>query len=139
VPAEFTPAEGLAFIRRQLARVQDGEGVTQAVVDASSGRAIGLMWVAMRPQSHVAGLGYWIVPGERGQGAATSAVRLLVPWALDALDLRRLEAWVVPGNDASVRVLRNAGFEQEGRLRNFLNGPDGSSDVLVFSIIASKT
>lgn len=80
-------------------------------------------------------MGYWIVPSERGQGVATAAVRLVVPWALDALDLRRLEAWVQPENLASQRVLRNAGFQQEGRLRNFLNIEGGASDALVFSII----
>ena len=93
------------------------------------------MWVALRPQRHVGGLGYWIVPPERGKGVATAAVRLVIPWALDALDLRRLEAWVEPGNLPSQRVLRSAGFQQEGRLRNFLTIDGGSSDALVFSVI----
>lgn len=62
VPAAFTSAEGLAFIRRQWSRVENGEGVTQAVVEAQTDRAIGLMWVALRPQPHVGGLGYWIIP-----------------------------------------------------------------------------
>lgn len=135
VPPAFTTAEGLTFIHRQWARVQNGEGVTQAVVETHSDRAIGLMWVALRPQPHVGGLGYWIVPPERGQGVATAAVRLITPWALDALNLRRLEAWVEPENLASQRVLRNAGFRQEGRLRNFLNTESGVSDALVFSVI----
>ena len=135
VPATFTPAEGLAFIHRQWGRVQNGEGVSQAIVEVHSDRAIGLMWVALRPQPHVGGMGYWVVPSERGQGVATAAVRLVVPWALDALDLRRLEAWVQPENLASQRVLRNAGFREEGRLRNFLNTEGGASDALVFSTI----
>lgn len=128
VPSPFTTAEGLAFIHRQWSRVQNGEGVTQAVVEAQSDRAIGLMWVAMRPQPHVGGLGYWIVPPERGQGVATAAVRLITPWALVALNLRRLEAWVEPQNLASQGVLRNAGFQHEGRLRNFLNAGSAASD-----------
>ena len=135
VPATFTPAEGLAFIQRQWGRVQNSEGVSQAIVEARTDRAIGLMWVALRPQPHVGGIGYWIVPSERGQGVATAAVRLVVPWALAALDLRRLEAWVQPENLASQRVLRNAGFQQEGRLRNFLTTEGGTSDALVFSAI----
>jgi ribosomal-protein-alanine N-acetyltransferase len=138
VPYPFTTAEGVAFIHRQWSRVQNGEGVTQAVVEAQSDRAIGLMWVALRPQPHVGGLGYWIVPPERGRGVATAAVRLITPWALAALDLRRLEAWVEPQNMASQRVLRNAGFQQEGRLRNFLNTESAASDVLVFSAISQS-
>lgn len=135
VPADFTLAEGLAFISRQRTRVEVGEGVTQAIVDAKSDRAIGLMWIALRPQPHVGGLGYWIVPQERGSGAATAALRLVVPWALSALDLRRLEAWVQPENLASQQVLRNAGFLEEGRLRNFLTIEGETADALVFSTI----
>ncbi|WP_457206066.1 GNAT family N-acetyltransferase [Nocardioides sp. P5_C9_2] len=135
VPADFTPAEGLAFIHRQRTRAHDGEGVSQAIVDAKSDRAIGLMWVALRPQPHVGGLGYWVVPQERGYGAATAAVRLVVPWALSALHLRRLEAWVQPENSASQQVLRNAGFLEEGRLRNFLTIEGRTADALVFSSV----
>ncbi len=135
VPAAFTTAEGLAFIRRQWARVQDGEGVSQAVVEAHSDRGIGLMWVALRPQPHVGGLGYWVVPPERGHGVATAAVRLISPWALEALSLRRLEAWVQPENLASQRVLLQAGFQLEGCLRNFLDIDDRASDALVFSVV----
>ena len=89
----------------------------------------------MRPQPHVGGLGYWVVPQERGHGAATAALRLVVPWALSALDLRRLEAWVQPENLASQQVLRNAGFSEEGRLRNFLTIEGRAADALVFSTI----
>lgn len=135
VPLPFTTAEGLAFIHRQWSRVRNGEGVTQAIVEAKSDRAIGLMWVALRPQPHVGGLGYWIIPPSRGQGVATAAVRLIAPWALAALNLRRLEAWVEPQNMASQHVLRNAGFQQEGRLRNFFNKANETSDALVFSAI----
>ena len=136
VPATFTFADGLAFIHRQWSRVENGEGVTQAIVELDTDRAIGLMWVALRPQAHVGGLGYWVVPSARGQGVATTAVRLVVPWAMGALDLRRLEAWVEPENLASQRVLCRAGFQQEGRLRNFLTVGGRSSDALVFSVVA---
>lgn len=137
VPYPFTTAEGLAFIHRQLGRVRNGEGVTQAIVESGSDRAVGLMWVALRPQPYVGGLGYWIVPPERGHGVATAAVQLITPWALSALNLRRLEAWVEPHNVASQRVLISAGFFQEGRLRNFLNTDSAVSDALVFSVIAA--
>lgn len=138
VPATFTPAEGLAFIHRQWSRAENGEGVSQAIVEVDSDRAIGLMWVALRPQSHVGGLGYWIVPPARGRGVATAAVRLVIPWALNVLNLRRLEAWVESDNVFSQRVLQGAGFQQEGRLRNFLTVEGESSDALVFSVIAPE-
>jgi [ribosomal protein S5]-alanine N-acetyltransferase len=136
VPAIFTPAEGLAFIHRQWSRVENGEGVSQAIVEVDGDHAIGLMWVALRPQRHIGGLGYWVVPPERRQGVATAAVRLVTPWALETLALRRLEAWVDPDNLPSQRVLRSVGFQQEGRLRNFLAFEGEPSDALVFSVIS---
>lgn len=135
VPATFTPTEGLAFICRQRSRAVNGEGVSQAIVEVDSDRAVGLMWVALRPQRQVGGLGYWVVPPARGRGVATAAVRLVVPWASEELGLRRLEAWVEPDNLPSQCVLRSAGFQQEGRLRNFLSIEGRSSDALVYSVI----
>jgi len=138
VPVTFTPAKGMDFVRRQWSRVENGEGVTQAIVEQDTDRAIGLMWVALRPQTHVGGLGYWIVPQERGRGAATAAVRLVVPWASRALNLNRIEAWVEPDNLPSQRVLLSAGFQQEGRLRNFLTVDGSATDALVFSSISPE-
>jgi len=138
VPATFTHDEGLAYIHRQWSRAENGEGVSQAIVELDSDHAIGQMWVGMRPQAHVGGLGYWVVPPQRGQGVATAAVRLLVPWALNALDLHRLEAWVEPENLASQSVLRSTGFQLEGRLRNFLTIEDRPSDALVFSVLPPR-
>jgi [ribosomal protein S5]-alanine N-acetyltransferase len=138
VPTIFTPTEGLAFIHRQWSRAENGEGVSQAVVEVDSDRAVGLIWVGLRPQRHVGGLGYWIVPSARGRGVATAAVRLVVPWALKALRLQRLEAWVKPNNLPSQRVLRGAGFQQEGRLRNFLTIEGSPSDALVYAVIAPE-
>ena len=135
VPADFTPAEGLAFIQRQWSRATDGVGVSQAVVDVKGGRAVGLVIVSLRPQSGVGGLGYWVVPSARGAGMATSAVQLVGRWALSSLHLDRLEAWVDPANIASQHVLVHAGFQEEGRLRNFLRTKAGPSDALVFSLI----
>lgn len=110
-------------------------GVSQAIVDVDSDKAIGLMWVGLRPQRHVGGLGYWVVPPERRRGVAAAAGRLVVPWALEALGLHRMEAWVVPENLASQHVLRAIGFQEEGRLRNFFTFDGNPSDALVFSVI----
>lgn len=40
-----------------------------------------------------------------------------------------------PENLASQRALRSSGFQQEGRLRNFVTIDGEPSDALVFSVI----
>lgn len=104
-----------------------------AIGDATTGEALGCVVLTLRPQAGVAGIGYWIVPQARNSGYATRAVALLSDWGLREQRLHRIEAWVEPGNDASVRVLSKSGFEHEGRSPFFLRFPTRRADALVFS------
>jgi [ribosomal protein S5]-alanine N-acetyltransferase len=47
----------------------------------------------------------------------TEAVRAVVACGHNHFRLNRMEAWTLPGNDASDRVLIKAGFVYEGTLR----------------------
>lgn len=109
VPAAFTEEAGLAFITRQLARAEQGEGLSLAIADAATGLAQGLVWLGVRPQPGVVGIGYWVVPAARGRGLAGRAVRLATGWSL-LQGVARVEAWVEPDNEASQHVLQAAGF-----------------------------
>ena len=121
------------FLARQHARLTHGEGISQAVIDAATGRSVGLIYLDRRPQSWIAGLGYWLVPAVRGRHLATPAIRLVTEWALRELEVLRVEAWVAPDNLPSQRVLEHAGFQLEGRLRNFLQLHGRTGDGLVYS------
>lgn len=135
VPERFTEERGRAWVARQHERTRTGRGWSLAIADARSKEAFGCAVLVLRPEAGVAGIGYWLVPGARGLGLATRAVGLLTDWGLGAGGLARIEAWVEPGNDASVRVLSRCGFEYEGRLRSFLQFPTRRADALVFSRI----
>lgn len=135
IPERFTEKDARAWIRRQHERARAGQGWSLAIADARTGRALGCVTLMLRPQAGVAGMGYWLVPEARNRGFATTAVGLLAAWGLEAGGLDRIEAWVEPGNDASVRVLARCGFEYEGRLRSFLKLPSRRADAFVFSRI----
>jgi len=47
----------------------------------------------------------------------TEAVKAVVRCGFDHFYLNRIEAWTLPGNLASDRVLEKAGFRYEGTLR----------------------
>lgn len=59
-----------------------------------------------------------------GRGIATEAVRLLLEFGFNRLNIHRIEAYVAPQNLASVKVLEKSGFIREGLLRQllFING-----------------
>jgi ribosomal-protein-alanine N-acetyltransferase len=76
---------------------------------------------------------YELAAHARGRGVATEAVRAIVAFGHREAGLRRVEAVVVPGNEASVRVLRKAGFVQEGLLRAYGRWKGEYHDLLMFS------
>jgi len=65
-------------------------------------------------------IGYWIGQPYAGCGYMTEALGLVCDFAFKELGLKRLEASCLPSNEPSKAVLRNAGFEQEGYAKAYL-------------------
>jgi [ribosomal protein S5]-alanine N-acetyltransferase len=59
-------------------------------------------------------IGYSVLPDFQRQGIATEVVIAMSRWALDQPAVRAVEAEVLYGNVASLRVLANAGFSALG-------------------------
>ncbi|HUR29625.1 MAG TPA: GNAT family protein, partial [Planctomycetota bacterium] len=65
-------------------------------------------------------IGYWIGERHARHGYMKEALPLALRRAFEQLDLRRIEADVLPENVASKRLLRSTGFVQEGLAREFV-------------------
>jgi RimJ/RimL family protein N-acetyltransferase len=65
-------------------------------------------------------LGYRIAAAERRRGYMTEALQLALRHAFRALKLHRVEANIEPGNEASIALVRRAGFTREGFSRRYL-------------------
>jgi ribosomal-protein-alanine N-acetyltransferase len=137
VPAIFTVAEGLAWIERQWGRADNGEGLSLAIADASSGEVLGMVALLFRRQPGTVDIGYWLIERARGYGLGSRAVTLLARWALTDAGLARVEALVVPHNTASERVLEKVGFRREGHLRAYLVFGERRADALIYSLLPS--
>lgn len=92
---------------------------------------------SISPAHRSADVGYDIAPDQWGQGLATAACRAIVAWA-QLQGLVRIQATLLIGNDASLRVLERAGFEQEGRLRKYRWVEGRARDVLVYSHLPAE-
>jgi ribosomal-protein-alanine N-acetyltransferase len=134
VPAVYTDQEGMAFIERQRHRQEGSEGLSLAIEPVATSRASGLVAALLRPQPGVVGLGYWVVPPERGRQLARHAIGLLSRWLLTEGPIVRVEALVAPDNHPSRRSVEACGFSREGRLRSYLGD---HQDVLVYSLVRS--
>jgi RimJ/RimL family protein N-acetyltransferase len=76
-------------------------------------RALG--WVQATVQGTTASVAYALLPAERGQGAASDAVRALSRWLGATLGVGDVTASIAEENTASARVARAAGFAPTGR------------------------
>lgn len=65
-------------------------------------------------------VGYSIDEAYIGKGIATEAVKLMTVFGFEELRLHRIEAYVSPDNEGSIRVLEKTGFRREGLLKEFL-------------------
>lgn len=65
-------------------------------------------------------LGYYIGEGHAGRGYMTEALQLMLRVAFRRLRLHRVEANILPQNDASLALVRRAGFRREGRSPRYL-------------------
>ena len=86
---------------------------------------------AFHRPSRRAEMGYALGRPFWGQGYMNEALKRLVQYAFDELDLNRLEADIDPRNLASAKTLERLGFLKEGQLRErwIVNGEVSDSDI----------
>jgi [ribosomal protein S5]-alanine N-acetyltransferase len=80
-------------------------------------------------------IGYWMGEKFAGKGYMSEAVDVIKRHAFGPLALHRVEAACIPDNERSVRLLKKAGFELEGRLRSYLKINGRWRDHLLFSCV----
>ena len=116
-PTGFTEAAAADEIAEAEELWSTGKAARFAIVAADGDRLLGTINLSFYgPQR--ASIGFGLVAEARGQGIAAAALRLLSDWAFATFgDLARLELWILPGNERSLRVAERAGFQREGVLR----------------------
>lgn len=136
VPSPYREADARAFIAGQTERLARGEAAPFAIVSANGKTFLGSVEVTLLDRRSGRGeIGYWIAAGARRQGIALSAVRLISSWALEDLELERLELLVEPDNPASQGVAEAAGYTREGTLRSYRPMKGRRPDFIVFSLL----
>lgn len=74
----------------------------------------------IRGKFHSAYLGFEVFSPYQQQGLMRQGLRLLIKHAFDQLGLHRLEANIQPANQASLALVKGAGFVQEGFSTDYL-------------------
>lgn len=138
VPAAFTREGGIRFIERQWSRAEHGTGYSFAIADAVTDRAVGQIGLWLKDINEGrASVGYWVAASGRGRGAAAFALAELARWAHHELHIPRLELYVEPWNEGSIRSAQRAGFQREGILRSWQEVGGQRKDMVMYARLAS--
>jgi RimJ/RimL family protein N-acetyltransferase len=127
---------------------QDGAGMANAfeehrrqgsllqlvIADPRDGAYLGELSLAM-VEPGIAELGCAVAPAARRRGIATAALQLVSAWALEALQLRRLQVTVDPRNTPALRLAERAGYRREGVLRAYREEGGRRMDAVLLSRI----
>ena len=135
VPTGYTEDDARAFLQRVTQDLEDQRNM--AITRADDDHAIGSMTIFLVKPA-VAEFGYWLAREARGRGYTPRALRLFARWALDELQLSRLQLGTLPGNTSSERVAEKVGFSREGVLRAYLDQRGERRDVTMWSLLPGE-
>ena len=83
-------------------------------------------------------LGYKFSSSVHHRGYAAEAIRMGLWVMFRDLKLHSARAWVLPENAPSIRLLTRLGFQQDGRVRDYLFLQGNWRDNLQFSLLESE-
>jgi len=136
IPRHHTLEGVQRWLESVPAGFEAGTAASFAIVSAHSGELLGSIGVDRScDDPEIGEVGYWVVADERARGVATAAVRLVLPWAFQALGLARIEITTHPENMASLRVADKCGFRREGVLRSYREQHGKRVDLVMCSLL----
>ncbi|RLQ93321.1 GNAT family N-acetyltransferase [Falsibacillus albus] len=118
------------------ANFQDKRSIRWGIVRKEDGRFIGTVGLnRLEIHNRRCEIGYEIHPDTWKKGYVSEAVKSVLDYSFQQLELFRVGAVTFTVNEPSYRLLLKLGFEKEGLLRGYLYQNEVSNDALIFSMI----
>ncbi|MGD2025629.1 MAG: GNAT family protein [Methyloceanibacter sp.] len=140
-PDELSRASFRRRIRHYMRDMREDVGYALFVYDTRSTSLVGGITLCnvRRGVTQSCTLGYWVGAAHARQGFMTAAVRAVVPFVFDSLELHRLEAACLPENTASMRLLERVGFKREGLARRYLRINGDWRDHVLYALLETDS
>jgi ribosomal-protein-alanine N-acetyltransferase len=139
VPSPYPVALARRWLRHRIDWWLGGRGVTLAIAARDfPDELLGTASLRRYARDRRAELGYWLSEAMWGRGIATEATGALVDYGFRELELARIYAQVLAGNDASERVLAKLGMQHEGVKRQHVRKGKRLCDVAIYGLLRSE-
>ncbi len=90
------------------------------------------------PDHERAEIGYQLYDNYQKKGYMTEALEKIIAYGFSTMKLNRIEAFISPDNDASIKLIRKLNFTREGILREHYRFGDQIYDSVVYSLLRSE-
>ena len=129
-------SEAKDYIRYMTKRYRDDLPSSWGIIDKASGRLVGTIgYMAFSEENASVEVGYSLARWLWGKGLMTEALRAVIDYTFDAMDVNRIEAQHEIDNPSSGRVMEKCGMVKEGVLRQRLYNKGEFKDVALYSIL----
>ena len=137
IPHPYPKGGALSWIASQMREFADGKVISFAItLDGEGVGSISLMDI--QSDHRRVELGYWIGKPFWGNGYATEAVKAVIAFAFEELNLLRVHAWHMTRNPASGRVMEKCGMVREGVMRQHIQKWGEMHDVVLYGIVKTE-
>ena len=137
IPHPYNAADAEKFLEYTERVWENNEGARFGVFLREGERLIGSVGLQANREHRHAELGYWIGVPFWGNGYCSEAVREVVKYGFEVLDLERLFASHFVNNPASGRILQKVGMKHEGTLRRHILKWGEYLDLELYALLAA--
>lgn len=125
-------AELLSYFSKQF---EEKEGIRWGIFLKKDNTFIGTIGINSFKPGHICNIGFDLVANYWNKGYMSEALEIIVLYIFASLEVNRIEAEVMPGNDGSCRVLEKTGFMKEGLMRDWMFWNDKYYDMYMYSLL----
>jgi len=86
-------------------------------------------------KQHRANIGYDLQKDYWNNGYISEALKAVINYGFEKLEINRIEAEVMPGNIYSEKALNRLGFKREGLLRDWMLWNGKHYDMIMYSLL----
>ena len=128
--------EAKDYCRYMTRRYRADEPSSWGIVDKKTGRLVGTIGYMNYDMDNASvEIGYSLAKWMWNGGYMTEALRRVIDYTFDAMDINRIEAQHELDNPASGRVMEKCGMRKEGVLRQRLYNKGKFVDVALYAIL----
>lgn len=115
------------------------ERINWAITEKGNNKLIGFIgYPNIKHESFRAEIGYMLHPKFVGKGIAHEALKAVIDYGFNVINLHSIEAIIHTDNKASIKLIEKVGFVKEAHFKDYIFHNGQFHDEFVYSLIKSE-